>query len=104
MDPTTNAHTVGLATTVRLSESDRHRLLAAERRRVLLDVLSDPTPPCDLEELAAAVIAREEGTDDPEDEVREQVVVSLYHHHLPMMADLGVLDFDREAGRVESPP
>lgn len=84
-----------------LTEDDRHRLLAAERRRIALDVLAERTVPVDLETLAAAVAARE--TDDPDEptgDAVERVAVTLHHAHLPRMADYGVIDYDRESGQV----
>lgn len=77
-----------------LSESDRHRLLADRRRRVLLDVLADRDGPVELTDLAATVAAREDGTDD------ERVAIDLHHHHLPLLDDLGVVVYDPARNRI----
>lgn len=78
---------------VEVTEDERHRLLAASRRRAILDVLDEQSS-SGLGELAAAVAARE-GVDDV-----ERVAVSLHHTHLPLMADLGVLSYDPDHKRV----
>ena len=70
----------------RLSESDRHRLLANERRRAVLDVLGGRTTDVGIEELATAVARREVAADEPGTAAEERVLISLYH---------------RETGRVE---
>ncbi|WP_175424168.1 hypothetical protein [Haladaptatus sp. W1] len=89
----------GLAT---LDESDRHRLLVSERRRVLLEALSDYTPPVDLEEMARAVAAREDSLYQDKHENVDEVSITLHHIHLPMMADFGVLDYDPDSNRIKT--
>jgi len=76
----------------------RARLAADERRWVVLQTLYGRAPPIALDTLAEAVAAAER--DEPSDEAVETVAVSLHHHHLPLMADLGVLDYDGEENRV----
>lgn len=87
-----------------LSTSDRNRLLVAERRRVILEVLQHRTGPVELEDLAATIAAREGEEEAVEEDRVTQVAISLHHMHLPMMADLGVVEYDPEANRVESGP
>ncbi|AGN01947.1 hypothetical protein L593_10010 [Salinarchaeum sp. Harcht-Bsk1] len=100
--PTDSTDTVTSAAD--LPPDDRHRLLAAERRRVALEVLTDWTEPVDLESLAAAVATRE-GDDVGADGTNvEHVAITLHHAHLPMMADFGVIRYDSEATRVEACP
>lgn len=79
----------------RIATDDRFRLLAAERRRIVLDVLEGWNPPVELHELATEV-ARWEG----EDEAGGRVALTLHHRHLPMMADVGALDYDPEEKTV----
>lgn len=87
-----------------LPESEYYRVLAAQRRRVALDVLAGRTAPVDLEELAAAIAARElDGGDAGEGPVR-RTAISLHHVHLPMLSETGVIDYDPGAGRVEACP
>lgn len=83
------------------SETALHRVLASQRRCVVLDVFGDREPPIGLDELAAAVADREREIDG-ERRDQDQVQVTLYHHHLPKMADLGLVEFDPESMRVES--
>ena len=85
---------------VELTVQEHHRLLAAERRRLALDILADETAIVDLEDLAAEIAAREVGP-DADGEAVERVALSLHHVHLPHMADVGVLDYDPRTKIVE---
>lgn len=87
-----------------LTESDRHRLLAAERRRQALDILVGQTPSVDLADLAAAVATRDPDIDAADGQAVTRVAASLHHFHLPMMADYGVIDYDPMVNRVTSCP
>ena len=82
-----------------MTESDVHRLLASERRRLALDVLADRER-ASLEDLAAAVADRGRPGGATRSDLRS-VEIELFHRHLPLMAELGAVDFDREARRVE---
>lgn len=84
-----------------LSETDRHRLLAAERRRLALTVLAERPPSVDLAELAAEVAAREPGIDATDAEAVEHVAITLHHTHLPTLAEKGVIDYDLRTQRIE---
>jgi len=85
-----------------LTATERHRLLAAERRRLVLTVLSNCTTPVELEALALR-LTRQEANIEASDAVDvEQVMHSLHHKHLPMMDDLDVLSYDNETSQVES--
>lgn len=68
-------------------------VLTAERRREALYVLYSRDEPISLTELAEEV-ASAEGSDV------EQVAPTLYHVHLPKLADVGVVRYDPEAGIV----
>ena len=81
-----------------LDEDDAHRLLAAERRRVALDVLAGGGP-WQLEELAEEIVDRERHGDVTEHAVK-RAMVDLYHAHLPLMADLGAIEYDHRERRV----
>jgi hypothetical protein len=77
-------------------------LLASDRRRRLLDCLADHGGSLPLTDLAAAVAAREAGTDietvDPE---RHQAVRGeIYERHLPKLTATGVVEFDSMRGTV----
>lgn len=93
-----------LLTATGLSESERHRVLADERRRAALDALAEMGTPTTVEELTCAVAARvardTDGTPD-----RRTVLLTLHHAHLPLLDQVGIVDYDRsttdvEAGRV----
>jgi hypothetical protein len=88
------------AGTEHLTEDEYHGLLSAERRREALEVLSESTPPAELEDLAAAVAARETDERATDEAAVERVAVALHHAHLPMMDALGVVDYDPGSRRV----
>ncbi|QLG48446.1 DUF7344 domain-containing protein [Natrinema halophilum] len=76
------------------TEGDRHRLLAAKRRRLTLDILAGMTGAVELVELAAGIVAREDGIDGVDDETVSEVTIALHHVHLPVMAEFGIIDYD----------
>lgn len=99
----TNETTDEDTSVVELAVSDRHGLLAADRRRLTLDILDGKTTAVELAELAAGIAAREGGIDAVDEESIERVAVSLHHIHLPKMDDLGVLDYDPEERTLDPP-
>lgn len=89
------------STPVRLTdvdESELHRLLWDDQRRTVIDVLTDGDGPCDVSAVAAAVARREDET------TVADVTVQLHHVHLPMLAEMGVVDYDPAASRVTPHP
>lgn len=85
-----------------LTASERHRLLAADRRRLALVVLVERTAPVELDELAADVAAREAESIATDDETIEHVAIELHHAHLPKLASAGVLEYSPETNLIES--
>lgn len=81
------------AAETRLGESEYHRLLASERRRVTLAVLESVTGQLSLDRLATAVAASQSGDDETTDV--EEVRITLHHVHLPKLAAAGVVEYDR---------
>ena len=77
-----------------LTRSDQLRLVADEQRRSILEVLAETSTPIDLEELASEIADDEESAD--------QVAVVLHHKHLPLMADLRVIEYDRDRKQIEA--
>jgi hypothetical protein len=71
-------------------------ILSADRRRVMLRVLAEAEESVIVEDLAAAVAAREGETDlgsvDPE--TRRAVRDGIYDRHLPKLLATGVVEFD----------
>ncbi|WP_435062667.1 DUF7344 domain-containing protein [Halobaculum sp. EA56] len=86
--------------TAELHESDRHHLLESDRRRLVLAILGERTQPVELDTLAAAVAAAEEGVDRADGDAHDRVTVSLHHVHLPKLDDYGVIRYDRESNTV----
>jgi hypothetical protein len=85
-----------------LTESRRHRLLSVERRRTAIDVLAECDLPIGVAELAEEVVAREGRAADADGGTAADVAVSLHHHHVPALADAGVVDYDPTANRIET--
>jgi hypothetical protein len=83
-----------------LTESERYRILSDERRRLVLDVLADRTPPVTLDRLAAVIAEREDGLDPDDQETVERVRIDLHHCHLPKIAAHGIVDYDRQSNRI----
>jgi len=90
--------------TVQLTESEHHRVLASERRRIALGVLMDRSAPVDLEKLARAVTGRERGLEATDTEAWERVKVTLHHCHLPRLVEAGIIAYDLHETRVVSCP
>lgn len=86
------------------AESERYRLFAAERRRLVLDVLAGQPDSVELTELASGIVARESGHDANDPVYVERVAVTLHHVHLPMLSQFGLLEYDADATRIESCP
>lgn len=76
-----------------LDRSDVHTALASARRRQLLDALETTSVPVDRDRLATLVAERQ-------DAPVTRVKISLVHVHLPLLADRGILTYDRETGLV----
>lgn len=86
----------GDETPARIAPDEQFRVLAAEPRRVVLDVL-DGDGPVDLLDLAGAVGDARNG-----DAADDRVALSLHHHHLPLMDEVGVLEYDPERRTVSN--
>lgn len=84
-----------------LTANERYDLLADERRRLALAALAERSTPVDLEDLAEAVAGGETGGATPSADEVERAAISLHHVHLPRAAELGVIDYDADATRVE---
>lgn len=94
--PTTSTLDTRLRTlTDDLTDSERYRLLADERRRLILTILHERGRPMDLDDLAAALATAEQ------EAAARRIRITLHHKQLPMMAELGVLAYDTESGRVQ---
>jgi hypothetical protein len=76
-------------------------LLGNRRRLYALLYLRERGGAAALPELAAAVAAREHGSDDVPGEVVDRVTVSLVHVHVPKLRSAGVAEYDPDSERVE---
>lgn len=84
-----------------LREYERHRLLASERRRLLLTVLEGRESTATLEDLAAAVADRESEREMASGELVERVKLTLHHNHLPKLDEHDVVDYHPESHRID---
>ncbi|MFW6435407.1 MAG: DUF7344 domain-containing protein [Halovenus sp.] len=84
-----------------LTETERHRLLASERRRILTTILSTNTPPVDLETLAEQIVDRDVAIESADDAVVDRMTTVLRHKHLPVLSDMGLIEFDADTNQVE---
>ena len=108
MTQSTNETADGSKGIVKLTESEHCKLLAAEHRRLALDVLACQSSQTGLMELATELAAHEDNTDgDVDSEIDEDAIshiaAQLHHIHLPLMADLGVVSYDPESHRIGPP-
>lgn len=81
------------------------RILANERCRQILCALRRESLPLDVRTLARQVTIQE-ACDDSKmvtEESITQVHTTLHHHHLPMMADIGIIDYNTEVA-IEGAP
>lgn len=81
-------------------------LLAAARRRYALAYLAGRSHPVALADLAEAVAVREHGDPIaaiPDPEVR-RIYLSLYHLHVPKLAEAGVIEYDPDRKAIRPSP
>lgn len=90
-----------------VNEDGQFRLLADDRRRALLAVLDPDGPPVALADLARQLAALEsESATDSEGRLADarRISRSLYHVHVPKLADAGVVSFDADRRTVATGP
>lgn len=76
------------------------RALADGRRRIVLAHLLDTEDGgATFDDLVDAVVEAE--THSPATEL-ESVAISLDHHHLPLLAEKGLVEYERDRGMVET--
>jgi type IV secretory pathway VirB4 component len=93
---------IGLDVEIPLDEL--YRSVAHKRRRAVLYTIARRSVPIDLHTIAREVAIQEQ-PDNAEPvtvELTEEVRTSLYHTHLPKLAELGLIEFDPEEMAVES--
>ena len=89
-----------------LSLDDIYHLLQTKRRRDVLRYLRDAEEPVRIRELAEQIAAWEAETavDKLNSSQRQRVYISLYQSHLPKLDNHGIVDYDKDRGRVEATP
>lgn len=80
-----------------------YRALASERRRHVLYHLLEHQR-CHFDDLVDVLVDGGLWGEQLEDEPRESVYVSLYHSHLPLLEDVGLLTYESDAGEVRLRP
>lgn len=85
-----------------LTSDDIFEILSNHRRRMVLHLLQEREDEIQVKQLAEAVAAMENGVSVEEltSQQRKRVYVSLYQTHLPKMAELSLIDYDRDDGTV----
>lgn len=83
-----------------IAATDIHDVLRNERRRLVLERLTDLDGPASVSDLAEHVAALEVGADPPPDNRRQSVYVSLHQTHLPKLNELGIVDYDTDEKTV----
>lgn len=68
------------------------------RRDVIKCCVSSPDQIFDVHELADAIVSAREELEEEVD--REGLLLALHHHHLPLLAESGVIDFDPQGGQL----
>ncbi|MEF8813703.1 MAG: hypothetical protein V5A55_07780 [Halovenus sp.] len=88
--------------TGKLSVDETFEVLKNNRRRLVLEYLHEAGGTVELSEIADHVTATENDTDVSSitSAERKRVYVGLYQFHLPKMADMGVIDYNRDRGEV----
>lgn len=75
------------------------RILENPLRRDIIDCCASSTEQIlDIEELADTVAIARDDTD------RDELLTALHHHHLPLLAEMGVIDFDHQGGQLRYRP
>lgn len=85
-----------------VDQAELFALLSDARRRKVLQILHDVDTPATLTDLARELVAREGGARPGEVEQQRlrQRRISLYHNHVPKLADADVVEFDADERTV----
>lgn len=75
-------------------------VLADERRRHALASVVAGESPMSLSELAEAVAERVDSSARDSAADRERILIELHHTHVPALADVGFVEYDRERREV----
>lgn len=77
-------------------------VLVNQRRRRVLYALHERSNQMTLTELAEQVAAleRDAMTDEISEDERQRLAAALHQSHLPRLADIGIVEYDREEGTL----
>lgn len=91
------------ATSDAVSTDEVFEVLSNQRRRFTLHYLKHRNERVELGELSERVASWENETalDEVDSAERKRVYTSLQSHHLPKMAERGVVEYDERAGEIE---
>jgi len=86
-----------------VSEDELFELLSSRRRRYVVHALQRAERHLDLGTLSERVAAWEweQSAEEVSHDQRKSVYTSLQQHHLPKMAEAGVVEYDKDRGTVE---
>ncbi len=86
-----------------LTKDDIFEVLYNERRREIIAYLQENDETSTVSDLAEHIAAKENDTTVQalSSYERKRVYVGLYQNHLPMMDDVGVVDYNKNRGTVE---
>lgn len=87
--------------TPKLDEGEIHDILRNDRRRAVIEFLSERGDHATIRELSEHIASLESGEDPPPRNVRQSVYVSLHQTHLPKLEGLGVVDYDTDSKDVQ---
>ena len=79
-----------------LEEREIHEILRNDRRRLALESLRADENEATVRELAELIATHETGEEPPPRDKRQSVYVSLHQTHLPMLDELGIVEYDPE--------
>jgi hypothetical protein len=82
------------------------QVLKNQRRRNVLLYLKQHEDPASLGDLSEFIAAKENGKEEAAltSQERKRAYVGLYQCHLPMMDDVGVVDFNKDRGIISLTP
>lgn len=85
-----------------LSQDIVFDILSSPRRRYVLYHLRTADQTVQLTDLAEEVAAWENDTEPSEitEQERKRVYVSLYQTHIPRLAEVGLIEYDKDSGRI----
>lgn len=83
-----------------LDSTEIHRLLANERRQLVLQLLRKADGSLSPQELADKIAEAETGESPPPENIQQSAYVSLHQTHLPKLDELHVVKYDQDARSV----